>query len=92
MLNRYTHSPTWMLVVGPGLAMLVSTVVLIIVAWGLMPAGAPTGALAGACLLLPFIPYMILACIRLRGLLRGYDIIESAQGGVQGSQRQAIDN
>ena len=80
MLNRYTHCPTWMFIVGPGLAMLVSILIPIIVASGFLP--------ASVILFLPFIPYFILACIRLRGLLRGYLIIESSQAGAQDASKQ----
>jgi hypothetical protein len=73
-----------MLIVGPGLAMLVSIVILIIVASGFLP--------AGIILVLPFISYLALACMRLRSLLRGYTIIESTRGGAQGTQRHVIDN
>ena len=72
---KYTHCPTWMLIVGPGLAMLVSILIPIIVASGLLP--------ACIILFLPFIPYFILAYIRLRGLLRGYLIIGSTQSSAQ---------
>ena len=84
MLNRYTHCPAWMLIVGPGLALLVSILILIILASGFLP--------AGVILFLPFIPYFILACIRLRRLLRGYVIIESAQADVQGTEHQVVDD
>jgi hypothetical protein len=88
MHNRYTHCPTWMLVIGPGLAMLVSILIPIIVASGFLPPCAP----AGVILFLPFIPYFILACIRLRGLLGGYAITDLPQKSAQTTQRQVVDN